>query len=392
MPVRKEAQFQCSDVPDLRGYVVIVTGGNSGIGYETTLQLASRHARVYVAARSEARVKEAFHSMRQSDQAANYDLRFLSLDLQSFESVRTAAKAFLETESRLDLLINNAGVMAVPFALTEDGFETQWQTNHLAHHLLFTSLLPLLQTTAAAHEDKNRVRVVNVSAEAYAIGPSVLDLEDPNLESTTGTLAAWKRYGHSKLANIVHARAIHNRYRSSGISAFSLHPGIINTNLQKADPTFLGSFTRFAVRWGLIPGTMSIRDGARTTLFCATSPDATRWSGRYVLPYGKVDGKVDKWIEDAKAVQDLWEAAERMVNEKRQVKGGAAYGPQFDSPFDLSDFDLSTFRGTVNPESISKLEDGFVYLPPKKPAASSEGVDFCQLNQVFFYLLACYIP
>ena len=81
--------------------------------------------------------------------------------------------------------------MAVPFALTEDGFETQWQTNHLAHHLLFTSLLPLLQRTAAAHEDKNRVRVVNVSAEAYAIGPSVLDLEDPNLESTTGTLAAW---------------------------------------------------------------------------------------------------------------------------------------------------------------------------------------------------------
>ena len=110
MPVGKEAQFRCSDVPDLRGYVVIVTGGNSGIGYKTTLQLASRHARIYIAARSEARVKEAIHSMRQSDQAANYDLRFLSLDLQSFESVRTAAKDFMGRESRLDLLINNAGV------------------------------------------------------------------------------------------------------------------------------------------------------------------------------------------------------------------------------------------------------------------------------------------
>ena len=107
----KEAQFQVSDIPDLKGYVAIVTGGNSGIGYETTLQLAKRNARVYIAARSESRVKEAIHSMHQSNaEATDYDLHFLSVDLQSFKSVRAAAEDFMKRESRLDLLINNAGV------------------------------------------------------------------------------------------------------------------------------------------------------------------------------------------------------------------------------------------------------------------------------------------
>ena len=125
-----------------------------------------------------------------------------------------------------------------------------------------------------------------------------------------------KRYGHSKLANIVHARAIHTFYRSSGISAFSLHPGIINTNLQKADPTLFGSLIRFVVRRGLIPGTLSVQDGALTTLFCATSPNASKWSGKYIMPFGKVDGKFDKLIENRKVVEDLWDASERMVKEK----------------------------------------------------------------------------
>lgn len=109
MPVT-ETQFRSSDMPDLQGYVVIVTGGNSGIGYETALQLARCHARVYLAARSEARVNEAIHSIRQSPNGVDYDLHFLSLDLQSLKSVRAAAKEFLARESRLDLLINNAGV------------------------------------------------------------------------------------------------------------------------------------------------------------------------------------------------------------------------------------------------------------------------------------------
>lgn len=111
MPASREDQFKTSDIPNLHGYVAIVTGGNSGIGYETSLQLASHNARVYIAARSETRVKEAIASMRHSDpKAADFDLRFLSMDLQSFKSVRAAAEDFMKRESRLDLLVNNAGV------------------------------------------------------------------------------------------------------------------------------------------------------------------------------------------------------------------------------------------------------------------------------------------
>lgn len=86
--------------------------------------------------------------------------------------------------------------------------------------------------------------------------------------------------------------------------------------MQKADPTFFGSFIRFVVRWGLIPGTLSVQDGALTTLFCATSPNAPKWSGKYIMPFGKVDSKFDKSIENMKVVEDLWDASERMVKEK----------------------------------------------------------------------------
>ena len=229
--------------------------------------------------------------------------------------------------------------MATPYALTEDGLERQFQTNHLAHHLLFTSLLPMLQATAAGNQAKDRVRVVNVSSDAYSIGPQDLNLEDPNLASLSGPTAPLylslamsayqgplllpptdlpyrKRYGHSKLASLVHARAIHNHYSSLGISSFALQPGVIPTNLLAADKSFLGSIIRFGVRFRLIPGTISIEDGARTTLFCATSPEARRWSGRYIRPYGKVDKRADKWIENGKIVEGLWEGSERLLREK----------------------------------------------------------------------------
>ena len=110
MSSHKEGQFQTSDIPDLHGYVTIVTGGNSGIGYETSLQLARRHARVYIAGRSEARINEAISKMRNSNErAADYDLHVLSMDLSSLSSVQAAAEDFKKREKRLDLLVNNAG-------------------------------------------------------------------------------------------------------------------------------------------------------------------------------------------------------------------------------------------------------------------------------------------
>ena len=203
--------------------LISISAGNSGIGYETSLQLALHGARVYIAGRSPERLKTSIEQMKASSEKP-LDLHMLEMDLQSLRSVKDGAEMFVKQESRLDILVNNAGVrdsllvsnssfqhkiiqhtdsshllsqiMAVPFKLTTDGFETQWQTNHLAHFLLTKTLLPLLEATAAASDSKTRVRVVNVSADAAILppAPKQLDLAKPNLEYVTGTLSGW--YGH----------------------------------------------------------------------------------------------------------------------------------------------------------------------------------------------------
>ncbi|MCJ1475620.1 hypothetical protein MMC13_004283 [Lambiella insularis] len=189
--------FQTHSIPDLMGYVAIVTGdvepGNSGIGFETALQLALRHARVYIASRSAVRAENAIAKMRKSaEKAFVLDLSYLSLDLQDLQSVKQAAKDFMQRESRLDLLISNAGIMAVPFELTVDGYEKQWQTNYLSHHALFVSLLPLMRATAATSTDKNRVRVVLVSSSAgVSMGPKVMNYDDPNMKAMEGATGPW---------------------------------------------------------------------------------------------------------------------------------------------------------------------------------------------------------
>ena len=114
---------------------------------------------------------------------------------------------------------------------------------------------------------------------------------------------------------MIHARAIHNRYHDGGISAYSVQPGIVYTNLQAGDPSLLGFLVRHGVRLGIIPGTVSVADGAYTTLFCATSPKAANNSGGYFVPYGKVDAKPDEWYQDCQLVDRLWTESERMIKE-----------------------------------------------------------------------------
>ncbi len=111
------------------------------------------------------------------------------------------------------------------------------------------------------------------------------------------------------------ARAVHNRYYDQGISAFSLHPGIVPTNLQSADPTVFGSFIRHMVHWHIMPGSVTPTDGTRTTLFCATSSDAVKNSGQFFLPFGKLDPRAAKWIDDETAVSKLWDESGKMLKE-----------------------------------------------------------------------------
>ncbi|KAJ4854771.1 short chain dehydrogenase domain-containing protein [Trichoderma breve] len=274
----KEPEFSENDIPDLSGYVTIVTGGNSGIGYETANQLALHNARVYIASRSQERVNQAIGQMSQAAMGKTLDLHFLQIDLQDLKSVKAAAEHFMTLETRLDILINNAGVMTVPFKLTADGLETQWQVNYVSPHIFTSSLMPLLLSTASTLDTKDRVRVVHVSSDAAFFGPDTVQWNDVNMTSTKGVMELWKRYGHSKQAIIRDAKELNDRYSSQGI---------VKSNLQGHDPTLMGKVVRVAMKLGA--GDTPLH-GALNSLYCATSPSApVQGQGRFFVPVGKPD-------------------------------------------------------------------------------------------------------
>jgi len=195
------------------------TVGNSGIGYETALQLALHGARVYIGSRSRERVEKAISEMQQSSPNQRLDLRFFQLDLQDLRAVREAAHWFTQQEPRLDILINNAGIMGTPFKLTKDGYEAQWQVNYLAAFALTTSLLPLMLNTASQHADKTRVRVVNLSTEMTSMtGPKTMQLHDTSMSQNKGVMANFQRYSHAKQGSIRNAKELNDRFSAQGLS------------------------------------------------------------------------------------------------------------------------------------------------------------------------------
>ncbi|KAE8372467.1 hypothetical protein BDV26DRAFT_274083 [Aspergillus bertholletiae] len=212
------------DIPDLSGKVALVTGGNAGLGKETILQLAKhRPQRIYLAARSETKAQEAISSLKGS-LSNNVEITWLPLDLMSIRSIQAAAQSFNAESSRLDILILNAGVMALPPGETEMGHEIQLGTNHTGHFLLTKLLLPTLLKTA--EEPNSDVRVVSLSSIGHNLAPSFETILDQDRLKKVNTNI---RYGASKAANILFAAELARRYPS--ITSVSVHPGIIFTDL-----------------------------------------------------------------------------------------------------------------------------------------------------------------
>jgi len=210
----------CRSQAKLDGKMVIITGANTGIGKATAIDLAERNARVILACRSQEKGKKAEADVRR--ESGNNDVHFRQLDLSSFTSIRKFAKEVLEEESRVDILINNAGVMMCPYTKTKDGFEMQFGTNHLGHFLLTNLLLDKIKQAPEG-------RIVNVSSVAQAqSGP--LDLDTINLEDGYGSI---KAYCNSKLANVLFTKSLAKRLRGTNIIANCLHPGGIATELQR---------------------------------------------------------------------------------------------------------------------------------------------------------------
>ncbi|KAF7590278.1 hypothetical protein BBP40_003015 [Aspergillus hancockii] len=288
--------------------VILITGCSAGLGIETARALSTTGAILYLAVRT---IKKAEAALGNLTKQPNVHL--LTLDLGSQASVRACAKEFLSKSSQLNILINNAGVMATPEGRTQDGFETQFGTNHLGHFTLFTLLKPAL--LASSTPDFNS-RVVNVSSLAHRYSPVILD--NLNLE---GIYEPWKSYGQSKTANIWMANEIERRYGEQGLHAFSLHPGAIRTELQRhSSKEQIEAWNKdetIAKLW------KTPEHGAATTVWAAVAKELEGKGGKYLEdchisePYDPSTGIAGPgyatWVYDEAKEGKLWEASLGLV-------------------------------------------------------------------------------
>jgi NAD(P)-dependent dehydrogenase (short-subunit alcohol dehydrogenase family) len=286
----------------LAGTVAIVTGGYSGIGLETTRALAEAGAIVIAPARSPEKAQKALASIANVEQAA--------LDLADPKSIDAFAGGFLSRTKKLDVLINNAGIMAAPLTRDARGYEAQFATNHLGHFQLAARLWPAL---------KGGARVVCLSSLGHRISP--VNLEDPNFERSE--YEKWTAYGRAKTANALFAVELDRRGAAHGVRAFSVHPGGIITDLQRYMPQ-----EEMRERgWIDEAGNINERfktpsQGASTTVWCAVSPQIEGKGGVYcedcdiaeLLPDTDASMRgVRSWACDPVQAQQLWALSERMT-------------------------------------------------------------------------------
>jgi NAD(P)-dependent dehydrogenase (short-subunit alcohol dehydrogenase family) len=306
------SEFNPASLPDLSGKVYLVTGGNTGIGLETVRFLAAKNATVYMGCRSSAKGNAAIASIKAQLPTANIQL--LILDHMTLSTVVSAAKELIAKEKKLHGLINNAGIMAVPFQKSQDGYESQWQTNYLAHALLTHHLLPLLLSTARA-SNPGDVRIVNVSSGGHRFAPkNGIDFADINQEK--GSI--WSRYGQSKLGNVLNTKELNRLYGPNGIKkeegeiwSFALHPGNMYTNLNK-NARFAGPLSGVLAKMLNAFGVyIPVEKGAYTSIYCVASDIVTpEMSGEYFVPLGKL-GKASKLTRNVKLAEKLWTWTEK---------------------------------------------------------------------------------
>ncbi|MFO0105404.1 MAG: oxidoreductase [Cyanobium sp.] len=253
--------WTAADMPDQRGRLALITGANSGLGLETARALLAKGATVILACRSRERAELARQQLLPGARdGAAIDL--LELDLAHLASVRAAASQLQDRYGRLDLLINNAGVMGLPRSLTRDGFERQFGINHLGHFALTQALLPLLRGQPDA-------RVVTVTSGAQYFGR--ISFDDLQGERRYDR---WQAYGQSKLANVMFALELQQRLdaEAAGVTSLAAHPGVARTNLQPASVAASGSWAEALAYRLMTPLFQSAAQGALPQLHAATAP------------------------------------------------------------------------------------------------------------------------
>lgn len=292
----------------LKNKVVLITGCSSGLGVETARAMSATGAKVYCTARDTAKGQRALEGVLEAGR-----VELLLLDLNSLDSVRACAKDLLSKSDKLNIIINNAGIMATPTNVrTADGFEGQFGTNHLAHFLLFQLLKPALLASSTPEMNS---RVVCVSSMGHRSSPP--NFGDYNYEETDYN--GWKAYGQSKTTNIYMANEIERRYGSRGLHSFSLHPGGIATGLQAhMSKEQIASFSKDEATRNYMK---SVPQGAATSVYAAVSKEWEGKGGRYLEDCGEAVpnqpgnmGGYAAYAYDEEGAKRLWTDSCKMVD------------------------------------------------------------------------------
>jgi NAD(P)-dependent dehydrogenase (short-subunit alcohol dehydrogenase family) len=301
---------QVSEGIDLSGKRALVTGSSGGLGAETARVLALRGAAVTLTARDLPKGEAVAAEIRAS--TGNPDVDVMSVELTDFASVRAFAKEYLSRHAALQILVNNAGVMACPLARTADGYEFQFATNHLGHFLLTGLLAPALRAGAPS-------RIVNVSSRGHRFSPVVF--EDLHFERRP--YDKWASYGQAKTANVLFGVALERRLASAGVHAYGLHPGGIMTELGRhLSPEDIKELMARVpggkgMEWKTVPC------GAATSVWAATAPELEGRGGLYLEDCGVAAARssdadetgYEPYALDAEAAEQLWSVSEELVGE-----------------------------------------------------------------------------
>ena len=306
---------------DLTGRVVVITGASTGIGLETARALGAAGASVLITARDAAKGDAAVARLRELVPSGRFE--FEVLELGSLASVRAATDAIAARLDHIDVLVANAGIMAVPFGRTDDGFELQLGTNHLGHFVFIGRLLPLLRAGAPS-------RVVLLSSAGHSMSDIVW--ADPNFEHAE--YSKMGAYGQSKTANILHAVELERRLAADGVHAYAVHPGMVATELGRhfTPDVFTELADRAAAaatpkpgettdttadakqKGGGLPPLVGTDIGAATSVWAATAPELEGRGGLYLADC--VEARPARYASDTAAAERLWTLSEQLVGEK----------------------------------------------------------------------------
>ncbi|CAG5145401.1 uncharacterized protein ALTATR162_LOCUS1705 [Alternaria atra] len=294
------------DISDLSGKTIVVTGGSSGLGKESVLQLVKHNPdKVYLAARTSKRGNAAIEEIEKEVPSAKGRIHYLELDMASFASVKQAADRIVSENNRIDILMNNAGTTGNPANLTSDGYEIQFGSNYMGPTLFTKLLFPLLQRTA--EQPNSDVRIINLSSELFKQAPKE-GILFPTLTTPAEELSSVARYGQSKLANYYFSRLCAQKYPN--MTSTALHPGVVNTgiwdNLKTRRPV-LG--TLFSIVCS--PFLTSVPEGAKMQLWSSTAPKSQVKNGAFYTSAGNGKEYTQAILNNDKLANELWDWTEK---------------------------------------------------------------------------------